>query len=87
MGAVYPDEWISKVAFMRDHSLTSATWSPDGAHLTSAEAAPVPSSDAPTEQDKQSQSPVERERARLAEMRRVAFAASGGPRPRVVDRT
>jgi hypothetical protein len=80
MGEGYPQEWETKLAWMRERSVTSATWSPDGLHLTSAEAAPVPVDDARMEQDKQSQTPEQPRRAD----QRVAFAASGGPRPRIV---
>ncbi len=72
---------------MRASSLTAASWSPDGEHLTSAEVAPVTiESRSEEDADKRSQTPVQKEVARIAEMQRVAFAASGGPRPRVVPR-
>ncbi len=74
----YPQDWEKKVAFMRDRSVVDAMWNNDGA-LISAKTAPVPT-EADQEETQRSYTPTQREMMTRAEQRRVASAATGGPR-------
>lgn len=53
-----PQDWMMKLAFMREHGIVSATWNPDG-ELLSATVEPLPPSiPTPTQQDKPKPDPA-----------------------------
>lgn len=80
----YPSDWTSKIAFMREHGVVSATWS-DNIHpsvLIDVRLAPdAPATDVgPAEQQETAFARQQRERK---ERRELAQRASGGPVPRL----
>lgn len=71
------DDWDAKLAWMREKSVTRATWSDEGA-LTSADAAPMPSPENENTAKPQTASEIQKQ---IREQReRLIGLTSGGPR-------
>ncbi len=84
--AKYPDDWELKAAFMRDRGIGHAEWSHTNELLVCTTGAPPVE---PLHDDNSAKQPTadELERRMRDEHRRVALAASGGPRRRLSAHT